>query len=207
MDADGLVRDGVADGVGSADLPLETGEIKSRVPESRHPNDASPGTRDVDSKREDARAAYAAAVSLWTYEGDTIWARFNAMLVANSVILALIGLLYGVADIPPLFKKSLPIAGLVLCGVWLIITKRAFDYYTYWILSARELEEEHLSPVAKTISRGGAFAAGEKVSLRVGGKTVTYRMSWLGRSVRIAWCTYLVVVGFGSLYALLLLGR
>jgi len=199
MDRDGVVPDGASahDANGLAGIAVP-------APRTSGTEQQSDAARETDL--EHARTGYVAAVELWTYEGDSIWTRFNAMLVANSVILAFIGLIYGSTGPSPIFKKGLAITGLLLCMVWLILTKRAFDYYKYWILSARELEEKHLSSVVKTVSRGGAFAEGEPVNFFIGGKMITYRMSWVGRSVRIAWCSYLVVTGFVALYILLLLG-
>jgi len=43
-------------------------------------------------KKEDARIDYQVATTLWTYEGQLVWSKFNAMLVANSIVLAVIGL-------------------------------------------------------------------------------------------------------------------
>lgn len=41
---------------------------------------------------ENARVGYQVATNLWVYEGTTIWSKFNALLVANSIILAMVGL-------------------------------------------------------------------------------------------------------------------
>ena len=45
-----------------------------------------------DSEPEDLRLGYQSAIALWTYEGNLVWSKFNAMLVANSVVAAIIGL-------------------------------------------------------------------------------------------------------------------
>src|SRR5262249_14888563 len=118
----------------------------------------------------DAQAGYQAAVALWVYEGNLVWAKFNALLVANSIVLAIYGLALGAAKVSRAFIICLPLAGIVLCLVWWAQTKRGFDYFTYWILSARELEESCLSEQVQTVARGGLFGAGRPVSMAIDGK-------------------------------------
>lgn len=156
---------------------------------------AAPGTVD------NARVGYQVAASLMTYEGNVIWVRFGTMLVAHTVIASVIGMTVesGAAGVA---QVGLVIAGLVLCGVWVLLHQRGFDYYVYWILSMRELEEMHLAPT-RTLSRGAAFAAGEPVELTIGGRTIRHRMSGLGR-MRVAWASYAVIGVFVLLYVALL---
>ena len=54
--------------------------------QQQEPNDLSKQP-DLDN----ARVGYQVAVSLWIHEGELIWSKFNALLVANSIILAAIG--------------------------------------------------------------------------------------------------------------------
>jgi len=80
---------------------------------------------------ENARIGYQAAVDLWIAEGEQIWARFNAMLVVNSIIVAVIGFALGGQRMLPVITVSLPIAGLVVCAVWYVLMKRDFEYQAY----------------------------------------------------------------------------
>src|SRR5688500_10982517 len=90
---------------------------------------------------DDIRIAYGVAASLAIYEGELVWSRFNAMAVANSIIVATLG--FTVASAKPLLLISygMPLVGIVLCGSWLMLMNRAFDYYEYLVLSTRELED------------------------------------------------------------------
>lgn len=150
---------------------------------------------------DNARVGYQVAASLMTYEGNVIWVRFGTMLVAHTVIASVIGMSVesGAAGVA---QVGLVLAGLVLCAVWVLLHQRGFDYYVYWILSMRELEESHLAPT-RTLSRGAAFAAGEPVELTIGGKTIQHRMSRLG-GLRVAWASYAVIGVFVLLYLALL---
>jgi hypothetical protein len=147
-------------------------------------------------------AAYEAAISLWTYEGQMIWARYNAMLIANSVVLAAIGLTAGNQDTALVFRAGLPVAGILLCLLWWSLLARGFDYYAYWILSARELEELYLAPDARTVSRGAAFAAGRPVYFKRGDQEVPHQLSRASRLLRVRHNSHIVLLVFAVLYVL-----
>src|SRR4051812_43356360 len=85
-------------------------------------------------------AAYQTAITLWTYEGTLIWSKYNAMLVANSVILAVTGITVSSEDESAVLHWGLPAIGITLCAAWILLTRRGFDNYLYWIFTARELE-------------------------------------------------------------------
>ena len=162
--------------------------------------------RDADVvRRENARVGYQAAVDLWTYEGEQSWARFNVMMVANSIVIAVIGVALTSQSPLPVLTVVLPIVGLVLCAVWFLIMKRSFDYQTYYVLSARELEEHYLADPVKTVSRGGSFADGKPVSVEINGNLRTLRMSRWSRIVRAQWASYIVVGVFVVVYIMTLL--
>ena len=158
---------------------------------------------DNQNKKENARIGYQVATTLWTYEGQLVWSKFNAMLVANSIVLAVIGLAISSQHELPVFTIGMPIAGLIFCAMWFLVTKRGFDNYIYWILSARELEEQHLTDVVKTVSRGGDFADGKEIQLTINGKTKKHQMSWFGRLLRVEWASYLVIAVFAVIYIII----
>jgi hypothetical protein len=159
----------------------------------------------VDACAEKATIGYQAAISLWIYEGSTIWGKYSAMLVANSLITASIGFSMGSHASSHMFSLGLPIAGIALCGLWFLLTKRSFDNYLYWISSARELEERYLHPTVITVSRGADFADGLPANLALGGKRQVLRMSRLGRTIRAAWIAYSAIIVFVGLYILFIL--
>lgn len=152
---------------------------------------------------ENARVGYQAAMNLWIYEGEIFWSKFNALLVANSIVLGSIAL--SMSDTCPLsiFTIGMPVTGIILCLVWFLTTKRSFDYYRYWIFSAREIEEQYLSNSVQTISRGGKFADGKVVEIVIGGEGKRLKMSRWGR-FRVEWSSYLIISLFFMIYALLL---
>jgi len=49
-------------------------------------NEKSTNAVDKDDNS-DARVGYESAINLWVYQGEQIWARFNVMLVANSIMI------------------------------------------------------------------------------------------------------------------------
>lgn len=94
-----------------------------------------------------AIAKYQVAIDKNTSEGEILWNRYNALLVFNSLLITGIGFLYKGDDkgaLPTLIAFSLPIAGLVSCYLWFIVTHRSFQWIKYWITSARKIEEKYL---------------------------------------------------------------
>lgn len=110
--------------------------------------------RDV---KEDARVGYRAALDLLNAGASQTWMRFNAMLVANSIIVAILGQLLKENDIIPLPYYALlllPGAGLVLCIAWGAAISRGMQYQDRYVSSAREIEEKHLAPTVTIMVDG-----------------------------------------------------
>ncbi len=149
---------------------------------------------------EEIKVGYQKAIDLWTYEGQLIWARFNAMLVANTIIVTILGFFANKKTTPHSITIVLSTSGVLLCLTWYVMMKRGFSYYKYWIFSARELEQQ-LSAL-KTVSRGGAFAEGKPVSFEFDGRTHTLRMGYFGRRADIERLSSLTVLVFLTLFGL-----
>ena len=64
---------------------------------------------------------------MWVYAGNLLWSKFNALLVAHSLVLAAYGFLSAANPLPTAFSRGLPIAGLILCVVWALLLRRGFD--------------------------------------------------------------------------------
>ena len=152
---------------------------------------------------ENARIGYQVTVNLLTYEGQLIWTRFNAMLVANSIVIAVIGYLI-TNNSSSIILKYLPIPGIILCILWFLVNVRGFDYYKYWILSAREIEEQFLQNSIKTLSRGGELADCEEINFRINGKIKCHRISKLGKVFKVKTISSFVIIVFIILYVILL---
>lgn len=151
---------------------------------------------------ENARIGYQVATNLSIYEGEIFWSKFNALLVANSIILGAIAL--SMTNTPlVVFTLLTPIVGIILCGVWLSTTKRSFDYYKYWIFSAREIEERYLRDSVQTLSRGGKFAEGKDVEMTIGGERKQLQMSCWSRLLRVERASYLTISLFFLMYVVL----
>jgi hypothetical protein len=124
------------------------------------------------------------------------------MLVANSIIIAVLGLVVTGEHPSPGMSIMLSIVGFTLCVAWSFITKRGFDYQAYYVLSARELEEHLPSGMVRTVSRGGTFAGGQPVSVDIGGTPRIIRMSWWSRRATAGRIALVVILLFGIMYVL-----
>lgn len=130
-------------------------------------NDQVKSTIDLDdASLENVRLGYDTSINLWTYQGNLNWSRFNAMLTANSIIMAVIGFVLSSQLHLFLFKIFLPIVGLTLCIVWIFLMARGEDYRKYWHSCALKLEENHLKDVIKTISEAKSVSKGGKIEFR-----------------------------------------
>jgi hypothetical protein len=150
---------------------------------------------------ENARVGYQAAVNLWIYEGSQIWSKFTAMIYANTIVLATIGIVItsSRAGDLGLLRIALGILGLVLCLSWILLTKRSFEYYNYWIFSSRELEENYLSDSVRTVSRGAVFADGQPVSFQTK-PPIHHQASAKLPNIRIQTISYIIIAVFMGLY-------
>lgn len=153
---------------------------------------------------ENARVGYQSALALWGHEGRFLWNKYQAMLLANSILLAGIVRLWsgGQCSASSLYISAiLDVAGFVLCFFWYVMTNRSLKWLDYWLYSARELEEHWLDPV-KTISRGGRLKRGMKVDIPLTNKTKELQIRpWYGLKVHFA--CYLVIGVFALIYLLI----
>ncbi|MGB3477835.1 MAG: hypothetical protein WBB67_01600 [bacterium] len=155
------------------------------------------------TQRENAYLGYQIATTLWTTDGQAVWSKFNAMLLANSILIASIG--FFINSQQYFLSIYMSIAGLVLCLLWYFIIKRGFDYYKYWIFSARELEEKYLGKPLKIVSRGALFADGKEVQLEIDKKKVAHQMSCAGQIIRVEQAASLIILLFVLIYSVLLI--
>ena len=65
-----------------------------------------------------AKLGYETAIQRWAAEQEDRMSKYNAMLVANSLILAAIGFSYQTINFYTPVKYFLPIVGIVICAVW-----------------------------------------------------------------------------------------
>lgn len=112
------------------------------------------GDQNCNNNEIDARIGYQVAVDLLIAEGEGIWSRFNVMLLANSIILAIIGLALTSESTSPVFDIYLPFIGITLCIWWFFLINRSYSYRDYFIHTARELEQQYLASSVKILSCG-----------------------------------------------------
>ena len=80
---------------------------------------------------ENARLGYQVASELAAFYGGAIWSMFNAMIVANSIVVAGATFVFTGQNSLALLKMLLPIVGLLLCITWFLLVKRAHEYSSY----------------------------------------------------------------------------
>jgi hypothetical protein len=150
---------------------------------------------------EATRIGYEIAVNLWTYEGGLCWSQFNAMLVANSIVVAVLGFAAASQKSLLIISYGGPFLGMALCALWIVLVARGFSVMKYWIWSARELEGKLPLDVVKTVSRGAIFAMGRPVTFMFDGQPHTHQLSWIARRNTAQRTAKLIIAIFVALYA------
>ena len=90
---------------------------------------------------ENIRVKYQASLDLFKSEGQIQWSRYSTMLIVNTIFVGLISTTYNNSIF---FKQNLlfmPLAGILLCVLWFLMTKKGFVWINFWIVKARKLEK------------------------------------------------------------------
>lgn len=157
--------------------------------------------------QENVRTAYQVAVDFVRSEEQGIWARFNAMLVANSIIVAFIGQIFNKSK-ELVFLSSL--FGLFLCFMWFFLIKRGFNYREYFVLSAREFEvynpDQYNPDRFQILSRGERFSKGESIPFHFSGAIQDESLKMRFHQIKPESIAYLVIFAFIILYLYLIFG-
>ncbi|MCE7925626.1 MAG: hypothetical protein DYG98_21450 [Haliscomenobacteraceae bacterium CHB4] len=159
-----------------------------------------------DDTKEVAKLGYETAVQLWIYEGELIWSKYNAMLVANSIVMGILGFAISSSNVsvPKYYMIGLCVVGIVLCLAWYQLMKRGYDTLIYWVFSALEIEANHFSPTLEIFQRGRKFSSGEKVEFLIGDKKLEHKASKTHQLFRVATMGNLVIAIFVMLYLVIL---
>src|SRR4051812_32678421 len=81
------------------------------------------------------------------------WSRFNIMVAANSVIITGTGVAASHQTDLYWLARALPIAGFLLCIMWIMMMIRAFMYHELWRTSTCEIEKEFSESSIRTLEK------------------------------------------------------
>ncbi|MEK7186375.1 MAG: hypothetical protein AAB675_03345 [Patescibacteria group bacterium] len=123
---------------------------------------------------ENARVKYQAAMSMSSFEGEVQWSRYSAILLVNTIFIAIIGFSYGIEfkGSYRLFRTVAPLLGLLLCFLWYQMTDRGFIWMNHWITEARKIEDKQLKGEINPVN------AGQELKSKIGAG-VTKKASFL----------------------------
>jgi len=102
--------------------------------------------KDKSQNTENLRTKYLGSLTLYTSEGQIQWSRYNAMLIVNTIFIAVIGFAFDLSpsqNLPFLIKYALPftpLLGIIICLLWYRMTERGFIWMKHWIQKANNLE-------------------------------------------------------------------
>ncbi len=102
---------------------------------------------------EKARLGYQVAIELVGVVSQEIYSRFSAMLIANSIIIAIIGWAFtSERSLPPFLLLFLPVIGFVLCSLWFLFVNHGVYWQNSFRKEAVRLEKKYFSDTFKLIS-------------------------------------------------------
>ena len=154
------------------------------------------------SDRDDTKIAHQTVCTMYTHEAQLVWHRYNVLLVANSILLAIIGIISSKNSLSLIFSISLPVVGFVLCIIWHSMTKKGFAATVHWAWEAERIESS-LPEIMRAFSNRRNRINGASVTYTVGNKTRLVRNSWLSRHIfSIHRLSYAIIWLFGIIYLL-----
>ncbi len=110
---------------------------------------------------------YESSLKQLAYEGQLIWSRFNNVLVIQTILLGLVGVIFSgknqLLGGNITFLIPLSLIGLVTCFIWFQSTSRGFTWLDYYSLSAREVEEKVHDKDLKLFKDGNLIRSNKKV--------------------------------------------
>jgi hypothetical protein len=106
----------------------------------KNENDRKEVNMDDSDELKRAITGYQAAISLWKLASDQIYHRFSAMLIANSIIGGIGGLIISSSNKVSDLVLALPFIGIALCIVWLLFIQRGLKVETWYRKKSKELE-------------------------------------------------------------------
>ena len=126
----------------------------------------------IQQKRDDmenARIGYQTALEYAANEKQLVWIRSSGMIVSNSIIIAVSGSLFNTAAKGEAVSIVLGIAmvvlsliGALICLLWMHSVEYTTKMSSYYLWSARKLEEKHLAPTVTTFEYGGILSNDEE---------------------------------------------
>lgn len=106
---------------------------------------------------------YQTAIELVGLVSQEIYSRFNAMLTANSIIIAIIGLAFtNKYNLPLPVNILLPIAGLILCCLWFLFNEHGVYWQNIFRKEAIRLENQYFSDTFKLITNTSEVSQNSK---------------------------------------------
>jgi hypothetical protein len=155
------------------------------------------------------RDKYSTAIQLLTYEGQVAWSRYNAMVTAQSIFIAIVvGILVNRQLV--VFIPFLSLMAILICFFWLVMTIRNFAMLKYYILCARELEEKIWPPnkdlYYNFFKRGDLFRENRTVEFVLNEDPKKYhKRPDMGRLIDTNWAAYFIICLFIILHLLIIL--
>jgi len=107
----------------------------------------------ANDKIENAKFGYQMALQMVEILGEEIYSRFNAMLTANSIIIAAYVLIFSENNkMPDFLRIFLPIFGIILCVIWIVYILTGIYRQRQYRSEAKRIEKEYFNSTFKLLN-------------------------------------------------------
>ena len=130
---------------------------------------------------------YQTILNLYIYEGNLTWNRYNVMLVANSILIASIGILFSNLSDHSVMILVLIVAGITLCCFWYSLTQQGFKTCKHYYWSAIDFENRFLKHHANIFSRTELRAKEDSIYL-INGKNEVLEKKYFKKKLTVKVC-------------------
>lgn len=143
--------------------------------------------------------------------GETLWTKFSGLLIANSILLGLIGFILRSANVSEIitgyqyyyYLIIISILGIVISFLGYLLIVRSFSYYDFWLFMLRDIENKYFD--LKIFNESIIFGNGNKVSIINPSENNRYQMCRLGRMFRMGTIFRVIIILFIILFILILI--
>ncbi len=156
-------------------------------------NAQEPGGELDERRLANVRTGYEVAKNLWVDTDQLLWSKFNALLVANSILLGAVAFFLSGSKPSLIIPVMASFAGFLVTVLWWLMVQRNSELRDYYVASARELE--CWLPPVETVNRGRLFARGAQVNVNGGPMFLglAARVLTIGRAARLVILIFLLL--------------
>jgi len=152
--------------------------------------------------------AYEISANMLISYGETLWTKFSGLLVANSIMLGLLGFIFRATPASEnalnyqfYYSKIVSALGIIISFLSFILIMRSFYYYDFWLFTLKDIENKFFDE--RIFNKSIIFGKGDKVPLINPLTNKEYKMHWVCKKLRMRLIFYIIIFVFLLLFTLI----